>query len=63
MDSTPSLLTAGLAIFSALLYLLAVWRQVQRVAKRHLEADEVHEVARDLVECARTDGLDHCTQM
>ena len=28
MDSTPSLLTAGLAIFSALLYLLAVWRQV-----------------------------------
>ena len=28
MDSTPSLLTAGLAVFSALLYLLAVWRQV-----------------------------------
>ena len=28
MDSTPSLLSAGLAIFSALLYMLAVWRQV-----------------------------------
>ena len=28
MDSTPSLLTAGLAIGAALLYLLAVWRQV-----------------------------------
>jgi ABC-type uncharacterized transport system permease subunit len=28
MDSPPSLLSAGLAILSALLYLLAVWRQV-----------------------------------
>ncbi len=28
MDNTPSLLSAGLAILSALLYLLAVWRQV-----------------------------------
>ena len=28
MDNTPSLLSAGLAILSALLYLVAVWRQV-----------------------------------
>ena len=28
MGSTPSLLSAGLAICSALLYLMAVWRQV-----------------------------------
>ena len=27
MDTPPSLLTAGLAILSALLYLIAVWRQ------------------------------------
>ena len=28
MDNTPSLMSAGLAILSALLYLVAVWRQV-----------------------------------
>ena len=28
MDSAPSLLTAGLAVVAALLYLTAVWRQV-----------------------------------
>ena len=28
MDNAPSLLSAGLAILSALLYLVAVWRQV-----------------------------------
>ena len=45
MDSTPSLLTAGLAVFSALLYLLAVWRQVL-----NLETGEDHQ--RDLLALA-----------
>ena len=38
MESSPSLLSAGLAVLSALLYLLAVWRQVL-----NLEAGAEHQ--------------------
>ena len=44
MDSTPSLLTAGLAIFSALLYLLAVWRQVLNLECLHKDmTQQIHD--------------------
>ena len=38
MESSPSLLSAGLAVLSALLYLVAVWRQVL-----NLEAGAEHQ--------------------
>ena len=38
MESSPSLLSAGLAVLSALLYLAAVWRQVL-----NLEAGAEHQ--------------------